>query len=219
MPYHSQARPSSLPPAPSPAGGASPGCLHRSVLFILRAAVTCESSLCPAPGIERMLNKLFSFFLTEGCCLTEFCCFPPINCPVISLMLLTLLVPPTALMKHLGLTAICEAFNPVIFSLQHCGGGCVVAKSCPTLATPGTVARQVPLSLGFSRQDYWSGLPFPLPGDLPNPGIEPASYALSGGFFITEPPGKPSLQCDFMQIIKILCVFSSFYDPSYFKGI
>ena len=58
-----------------------------------------------------------------------------------------------------------------------------------------------PPSLGFFRQEYWNGLPFPSPGDLPNPGIEPASYALSGGFFITEPPGKPSLQCDFMQII------------------
>ena len=67
--------------------------------------------------------------------------------------------------------------------------------------TPWTVAHQAPLSLAFPRQEYWNGLPFPLPGDLPNPGIEPASYALSGGFFITEPPGKPSLKCDFMQII------------------
>ena len=50
-----------------------------------------------------------------------------------------------------------------------------------------TVARQAPLSMGFSRQQYWSGLPFPTPGDLPNPGIEPASPALAGKFFITEP--------------------------------
>ena len=54
--------------------------------------------------------------------------------------------------------------------------------------TPWTVALQAPLSMGFSRQDYWSGLPCPPPGDLP-PGIEPARTA--GGFFITEPPGKP----------------------------
>ena len=45
--------------------------------------------------------------------------------------------------------------------------------------------------MGFSRQEYWSGLPFPSLGDLPDPGIEPVSPALAGGFFTTEPPGKP----------------------------
>ena len=44
--------------------------------------------------------------------------------------------------------------------------------------------------MGFPRQEYWSGFPFPSPGDLPNPGIKPASPALAGGFFTTEPPGK-----------------------------
>ena len=58
-------------------------------------------------------------------------------------------------------------------------------------ATPWTVAHQAPLSMGFSRQDYWSGLPFPSPGDLPDPGIEPTSPALAGGFLTTVPPGKP----------------------------
>ena len=57
-------------------------------------------------------------------------------------------------------------------------------------ATPGTVAHQAPLSMGFPRQEYWSRLPFPSPGDLSNPGIEPASPALAGGFFTTEPPGE-----------------------------
>ena len=52
---------------------------------------------------------------------------------------------------------------------------------------------QAPPSVGFSRQEYWSGLPFPSPGHLPNPGIEPRSPALAGGFFTTEPPGKPIL--------------------------
>ena len=52
------------------------------------------------------------------------------------------------------------------------------------------VARQAPLSVGFFRQEYWSRLPFPSPGHLPNPGIEPASPALAGRFFTTEPPGK-----------------------------
>ena len=49
--------------------------------------------------------------------------------------------------------------------------------------TPWTVARQVPLSVGFSRQEYWSGLPFPSPGDLPDPGIEPRSPALRADAF------------------------------------
>ena len=54
--------------------------------------------------------------------------------------------------------------------------------------TPWTVAHQLP---GFSREEYWSGWPFPSPGDLPYPGIEPISPALAGGCFTTEPPGKP----------------------------
>ena len=57
--------------------------------------------------------------------------------------------------------------------------------------TPWTVAHQTPLSMGFPSQEYWSGLPFPSPGDLPNPGIELASPALVSRSFTTEPPGKP----------------------------
>ena len=71
-----------------------------------------------------------------------------------------------------------------------------VAHSCPTLCDPWTVAHKAPPSLGFSRQEYWSGLPFPTPGDLPDPGIEPmspVSPALAGGFVTTAPPGKPWL--------------------------
>ena len=60
-----------------------------------------------------------------------------------------------------------------------------------SFATSWTAASQAPLSMGFPRQEYWSGLPLPSPGDLPNPGIEPMSPALAGGFFTTEPPGKP----------------------------
>ena len=59
-----------------------------------------------------------------------------------------------------------------------------------SFAIPWTVARQAPLSISFLRQEYCSGLPFPSPGDLPDPGIKPASPALAGRFFITEPPGK-----------------------------
>ena len=71
------------------------------------------------------------------------------------------------------------------------GGGGIVTKSCQTLATPWTVACQAPLSVGFSRQAYWSGLPFPSPGDLPNPGIGPSSPALWADSLPTEPQGKP----------------------------
>ena len=63
-------------------------------------------------------------------------------------------------------------------------------------ATPWTVARQAPLSMGFSRQEYWSGLPFPSPGDLPNPGIEPGSPALQADALSSEPPRKPSKQAN-----------------------
>ena len=57
--------------------------------------------------------------------------------------------------------------------------------------TPWSVAHQAPLSMGFSRQEYWSGLPFPSPGDLPHPGIEPGSPALQADALTSEPPGKP----------------------------
>ena len=59
-------------------------------------------------------------------------------------------------------------------------------------ATPWTVAHQAPLSMEFSRQEYWSGYPFPSPGDLPNSGIEPRSPALQADTLLSEPPGKPS---------------------------
>ena len=68
---------------------------------------------------------------------------------------------------------------------------------CVLSETPWTVAHQAPLSMGFSRQKYWSGLPFPPLGGLPDPGTEPVSLvapALAGGFFITEPPGMLQFQ-------------------------
>ena len=64
-----------------------------------------------------------------------------------------------------------------------------------SFVSPWTVARQVTLSMGFCRQEYWSELPFPPPGDLPDPGLEPASAVLAGGSFTTEPPGRPPREC------------------------
>ena len=69
-------------------------------------------------------------------------------------------------------------------------GSGLVAKLSLTLVTPWTVARKALLSMGFFRQEYWSGLSFPSPGDLPNPGIEPRSPALQAGALPSEPPGK-----------------------------
>ena len=59
------------------------------------------------------------------------------------------------------------------------------------LCDPWTVAHQAPPCMGFSRQEYWSGLPFPSPGDLPNPGIEPRSPTLQADALTSAPPGKP----------------------------
>ena len=74
---------------------------------------------------------------------------------------------------------------------------CVCARPCSVMSDslwpPWTVAHQVPLSIELSRKEHWSGLPFPSPGDLPDPGIEPASpvsLALVAGFFTTEPTEK-----------------------------
>ena len=76
----------------------------------------------------------------------------------------------------------------IIFSIS-------CTQSWPTLCTPRTVAHQAPPSTGFPRQEHWSGLPLPPPGDLPTPGMEPVPPALSGGFLTTEPPGKHYTKC------------------------
>ena len=67
--------------------------------------------------------------------------------------------------------------------------------------TPWTLAYQALPSMGFSRQEYWSGLPFPSPGDLPNPGIEPGSPALQTDTLLSKPPGKPSNPADVGNLI------------------
>ena len=67
----------------------------------------------------------------------------------------------------------------------------LVTQSCPTLVIPWTVAHQAPLSMGFSRREYWGGLPFPSPGDLPKPRIEHSSPTVQADALPTEPPGKP----------------------------
>ena len=71
----------------------------------------------------------------------------------------------------------------------HNGGGGLVAKLCPT---PRTAACQAPVSMGFPRQEYWSRLPFPSPGDLPDPRIEPRSPALQAHSLLLSHQGNPA---------------------------
>ena len=90
---------------------------------------------------------------------------------------------------HMDSQAIELKLRASVFFNNACVLSCF---SCVRLfLTLWTIALQAPLSMGSSRQEYWSGLPCPPPGNLPNPGIEPASPALAGGRFTTEPPGKP----------------------------
>ena len=71
----------------------------------------------------------------------------------------------------------------------------------PLFAAPWTVANQAPPSVGLSRQEYWSGLSFPSPGDLPNPGIEPRSPALRADALPSEPPGKAQNLLKYLALI------------------
>ena len=71
--------------------------------------------------------------------------------------------------------------------------------------TPWTVAYQASLSMGFSTQEYWSGLPFLSPGDLPNPGIEPRSPALEADALTSEPPGKPKIAECWIDAFELWC--------------
>ena len=86
--------------------------------------------------------------------------------------------------------------------MEDLGGNTQIVKDCGAsipssfshvrlFVTPWPVVHKAPLSNDFSRQENWSGLPFPPPGDLPDPGIKPLSPTLAGRFFTTEPPGKP----------------------------
>ena len=74
----------------------------------------------------------------------------------------------------------------------------LVSQSCVTLCDPMDCSPPVPLSMGFTRQEYWSGLPFPSPGDIPDPGTEPEFPELAGRFF-TEPPQKPQKNANLLE--------------------
>ena len=103
--------------------------------------------------------------------------------------------------------------NPVFYSLYTLCACMLSCFSCVQLfATLWTVPRQAPLSMGFSRQEYQSGLPCPTPGDLPYPGIEPVSLvspALAGGFFTTRPTWEAQVQSKYA--INISCCHYCLY--------
>ena len=105
-------------------------------------------------------------------------------------------IPPPEELPDPGLNRGLLHFRQILYQLSYQGSkntGTKTLQSCLILVTPWTVVCRIPLSMGFFRQEYWSGLPFPSPGDLPDPGIEPASPvppALAGRFFTSEPPGK-----------------------------
>ena len=95
------------------------------------------------------------------------------------------------LLHSMVLVSAIQQYNSAITACMCvCVSHSVMSNS---LRPPWTAARQAPLSMGFSRQEYWSGLPFLLPGDLPHPGIKPTSPASAGGFFTTEPLGEAPL--------------------------
>ena len=94
--------------------------------------------------------------------------------------------------------------------------GFVVVVFSHSIMSLWTIAHPAPLSMGFPRQKYWSGLSFPSPGDFPNLWIKPTSPALAGGFFITEPSEKPVYLAKLYQIdtLKIAWAIESFYNGS-----
>ena len=97
--------------------------------------------------------------------------------------------------------------------------GGLVARSWMTLVTPQTIAQQAPLSMGFSRQEYWSGLLFPSPGNLPDPGIEPGSPVLQADLYQLSYKGSP---CSVVSFIKSICIiFQAFQMPNntYFSAV
>ena len=82
--------------------------------------------------------------------------------------------------------------------------------------TPWTVAHQPPLTVESPRQEYWSGLPFPSPGNLPDPGIEPMSRALAGSFFTTEQLGKPCFGHTWYYFLELFLIYECLFLSLFF---
>ena len=106
-----------------------------------------------------------------------------------------------------------EHLRRPVSHVNTCSYCCLVAKSCLTLLRPWTITCQAPLSMGFPRQAYWGGLPFPSLGDLPDPGIKPVHPALAGRFFTAKPPGKLMYSYTWNQ--KVCTLMSSLFCPMF----
>ena len=159
-------------------------------------------SLCPVKLWPHVFTQLFlypwgqwfawcpplSHGIKKNCWFFSLCSFPLENTVFNSYICSW--VCPSPLILRGGLIFVTLVLAWYLACSSSC---CLVTKFCPALATPWTVALQAPLSMEFPRQEYWFGLPFPSPRDLPDPAIEPASPALAGRFFTTEPPGKPKV--------------------------
>ena len=141
---------------------------------------------CPSkPGLLLLLSVFFSlsfFCVYHRILLLEYNCFAGLCEFLLHNKALCIRTSPPS---HTKLSSLCYTAGSLSF------GGGLVAQSCPALVTPWTVALQVPLSMGFPRQAYWNWLPFPSPGDLPNPEIAPRSPALQADSLPIEPPGSP----------------------------
>ena len=107
------------------------------------------------------------------------------------------------ILQNWELYRICDYLKKKSFVAVLCGQS---LSGVQLITIPWAAACQAPLSMRFPRQEYWSGLSFPPPGDLPDPGIGPTSPALAGGFFTTAPPGKPPFcGCAMLCLVALLC--------------
>ena len=138
----------------------------------------CISFCCPAKWISHIISPLFLDFLPIQVTTEHWVEFP--------------------VLSGRFSAVICAVYRSVVVAVTSAD---LVTKSCLTLATPWTVALQAPLSVGLSRQEYWSGLPFAPPGDLPDPGIESRSATLQADSLPTEPPGKPHMHMRHIDIL------------------
>ena len=112
--------------------------------------------------------------------------------------------------RHPFFKTLYESVMLLLFSCQ------VMSNS---LATQWTIGRQAPPSMGFPRQEHWRGLPFPYPGDFPDPGMKPTSLTLAGGFFTAEPWRNPIQICTLMlSLCMVIVCFLSFPQSSLRTG-
>ena len=153
--------------------------------YIVPGSLSCK--ICKIQPILIQYERMHHFL--DACCSLKLCknrIFKNVNPPNSCVLLLTgevmrIKIVPTS-------RFLWDSFRLVYDAYCCCS---LVAKSCLTLCDPmDYIAHQAPLSMGFSRQEYWSGLPCPPPGDLPDPVIKPKFPALADRFFTTEPPGK-----------------------------